>query len=460
MDVTVPVIVIGGGIAGLSAAHHVAERLGPGQVLLLEAGDRLGGKIVTEEAQGFVIEGGPDCFLASKPAGIELCRQLGLEDRLRETDASRRRSFVKKAGRLHELPQGISGLVPSRLGPLLRTGLLSVAGKTRAALEIAVPRRRDGGDESIAAFARRRFGREAYDWLIEPLLGGIYAGDGEALSLGATFPAIRDLERRDGTLLRHLLRRQPRTAGAPTGFVTMERGLGQLVQALEQRLRGRWLSRAAAVGVRENDGGWTVRLWDGRVFESRAIIVAAPAWAAGAMLAGSDPALAAELEAIPYVDTATVSVAFAAGAVTQPLPGHGYVSPRAAGGSIVACTWTSNKFPTRVPPGAALLRVFIGRAGHALPPGDDDLVQLVRDELAAVHGITAAPLFWRSYRWPRGMPQYVLGHGERLARLRERQVQRPGLSLAGAAYSGVGIPDCITSGSAAADHAVDYLGSW
>ncbi|MDO8667195.1 MAG: protoporphyrinogen oxidase, partial [Gemmatimonadales bacterium] len=191
MTARAPVVVVGGGIAGLAAAHRLAETLGPDAVLLLERAPRLGGKISTEHVEGFVIEGGPDCFLASKPAGVELCRRLGLAKRLRGTDPRYRRSYVKRGGRLHELPDGITGLVPSRIGPLLTTPLLSLRGRARAALEFLVPPRRDGADESIAEFARRRFGAEAYAWLIEPLLGGIFAGDGEALSLAATFPQLR-----------------------------------------------------------------------------------------------------------------------------------------------------------------------------------------------------------------------------------------------------------------------------
>ncbi|MEK6769295.1 MAG: protoporphyrinogen oxidase [Gemmatimonadota bacterium] len=450
-----PVVVVGGGITGLAAAHRLAEVLGPDAVLLLEGAPRLGGKISTEQVEGFVIEGGPDCFLASKPAGVELCLRLGLAERLRGTDPRYRRSYVKRGGRLHELPDGITGLVPSRIGPLLTTPLLSLRGRARAALEILVPPRRDGADESIAEFARRRFGAEAYAWLIEPLLGGIFAGDGEALSLAATFPQLRDAEWTHGAILRLMLRQRLKggNGAKPLGFVTPERGLAELVAALEERLAGRTRTGATVTAVRRLADEWRVELADGTSLAARAVIVAAPAFTAADLLAQTDPPLAAELRGIPFVSTATVSVAFSRAAIRRPLPGYGYVSPRAEGGSIVACTWTSNKFPARVPEDGVLLRFFVGRAGREdiVAAGDHALKALVRTELAAVHGITAEPALWRIYRWPKGMPQYTVGHRERLARIEQRVSTMPGLALAGASYRGVGIPDCIASGWAAAD---------
>ena len=237
------VVVVGGGITGLAAAERVAAALGPESVLLVEADRRLGGKIATETVDGAVIEGGPDCFLAAKPAGLALVRHLGLEGELIGTDPRFRKSFIRRGRRLHELPDGLSGLVPSRIGPLVLTRLLSPWGRARAALELVVPPRRGDGDESIARFVTRRFGREAYEWLIEPLLGGIHAGDGERLSLSATFPQLADTERDHGGVLRSMMHARNRPAraghGGPAGFVTLRGGLGALVSALERRLEGR-----------------------------------------------------------------------------------------------------------------------------------------------------------------------------------------------------------------------------
>jgi oxygen-dependent protoporphyrinogen oxidase len=464
VSATVRVAVIGGGISGLAAAHRLAGLLGPDEVALLEADGRVGGKIVTERSGGYVIEGGPDCFLAVKPAGLELCRRLGIADRIRGTNPGLRRSFVRRAGRLHELPDGLTGLVPSRVGPLLTTGILSPAGRLRAACEPLVPRRRSTADEAVAAFVRRRFGREAYDWLVEPLLSGIFAGDGEALSLGATFPQLADTERLHGSVLLAMLRARARRRGngarSALGFVTPETGLTEIVEALERALPPHAVWRGARVGeVARLRHGWRVALEDGRTVDALAVVCTVPAFVAAGLLASVDAALAETLAAIPFVSTATVSVALPRDAVPAPLAGSGYVSPRVEGGPVVACTWTSNKFPARVPADGVLLRFFVGRAGReeAAFAADDEIRALVRRELEAVHGITAEPVLWRIFRWPRGLAQYTVGHLDRLATIDRRLAALRGLVLAGASYRGVGIPDCIRSGWTAADAAAAHV---
>jgi oxygen-dependent protoporphyrinogen oxidase len=460
MTRTVQVAIVGGGITGLAAAERAVERLGRDEVLLLEAGGRVGGKIATEYVDGYVVEGGPDCFLAAKPAGLELCRRLGIADRLRPTNPALRRSFVKRAGRLHELPEGITGLVPSRVAPLLTTRILSPAGRARAALELMVGRRRTNGEESVAQFVTRRFGREVYQWLVEPLLAGIFAGDGAALSLEATFPQLADAERRHGSLLWPMLTARFARGAAPTaapGFVTPAGGLAELVHALDRRLgdEGIWLD-APVAALHRLPAGYRLEVGDGRAVEASSVILALPAFEAARLLDPWDDALAGTLREIPFVSTATVSVAFPRSAVPRALPGSGYVSPRAEGGHVVACTWTSNKFPERVPDGGVLIRFFLGRAGSDAVVGadDDDLRRLVRAELAEVHGITDRPLFWRIFRWPDALPQYTVGHGGRLDRIAGRLERLPGLFLAGASYRGVGIPDCVASGWQAAGAAV------
>jgi len=465
VSATVRVAVIGGGISGLAAAHRLVGQLGADEVLLLEADGRLGGKIMTERTGGYVIEGGPDCFLAMKPAGMELCRRLGIEHRIRGTNPGLRRSFVKRAGRLHELPDGLTGLVPSRIRPLLTTGILSPLGRVRAACEPLVPRRRESTDEAIAAFVSRRFGREAYDWLVEPLLSGIFAGNGEALSLGATFPQLAETERTHGSVLLPMLaarfRRNGARGGLPLGFVTPETGLAEMVEALERALPPQQVWAGARVAeLSRLRHGWRMTLADGRTVDALAVVCTAPAFAAAELLAPMDRELGRTLAAIPFVSTATVSVAFPRDAVPEPLGGSGYVSPRLEGGSVVACTWTSNKFPARVPKDGVLLRFFVGRAGREEPAfaSDDEIRDLVRREMEGVHGITAEPALWRIFRWPRGLAQYTVGHLDRLAIVDRRTASLPGLQLAGASYRGVGIPDCIKSGWAAADAAAAHVG--
>jgi protoporphyrinogen/coproporphyrinogen III oxidase len=450
------VAVVGGGISGLAAALRLAERLDPRTVVLLESSPLLGGKIRTERHEGLVLEAGPDCFLASKPAGVELCRQLGIAHRLMGTIPSFRRSYVKRNGRLYPLPEGITGLVPSRLKPLLTTGILSLKGRIRAGLEWMVPAHKNGREESVAEFARRRFGAEAYDWLIEPLLSGIFAGDGEALSLDAAFPQLRATEQQNGSLLKPLLTRA--RAAAPVGFVTLPDGLSELVEALSDRLRE---IRVATDSVVRHivpaalDGGYRLILADGRTLDTDTVILSTPAAATARLVEPLDLGFADALRSIATVSTATVSLAFPRAQVARPLDGYGYVSPRKEGGPVVACSWTSNKFAGRAPVDTVLVRCFIGRAGHDEMVHRDDtaLVELARQELAQVHGIVAPPTFSRVWRWGGGMPQYTLGHCQRLAKIDARRQTWPGLHLAGASYRGVGIPDCIASGWAAADAA-------
>jgi oxygen-dependent protoporphyrinogen oxidase len=446
-------VILGAGITGLAAAERLAAASAP--FVLVEADTRLGGKITTERVDGFVIEGGPDCFLASKPGAIGLARELGLEPRLRGTNPVHRRTYVKRGGRLHQLPEGITGLVPSRLKPLLTTSILSPWGRLRAGLEALIPARRSAGEESIAQFVTRRFGRDAYDWLVEPLLSGIYAGDGARLSLDATFPMIGRLERDHGSILRGIMRgRRAGEAGpAPSGFMTPAGGLAELVEAIEGRLPAANVRCGVAAAAVERDAaGYRVSLEDGTTIVADHVILATPAFVSARLVDRLDPELARELREIPFVSTATVSLAFAASAITRQLQGYGYVSPRAEGGPVVACTVTSNKFPDRVPPGGVLIRFFIGRAGleDVVEQPESVLVDIARAELAQVLGVTAVPAFTRVFRWHNSMPQYVVGHPARLARLEQLRSAHPGLQLAGASYRGVGIPDCISSGWVAA----------
>jgi protoporphyrinogen/coproporphyrinogen III oxidase len=454
-------LVVGGGITGLAAAQRLAEVGAP--FLLVEALPRLGGKIVTERHDGFLIEGGPDCFLAAKPAGVALARMLGLNERLRGTSPAHRRAYVKRAGRLHQLPEGISGLVPSRVRPLLATRLLSLRGRVRAGCEALVPRRPDDDDESIARFVTRRFGAEAYDWLVEPLLSGIYAGDGEALSLAATFPQLASLERERGSILRAMLRGPRGDANGGTGgFVTPAGGMGEIVAALATLLpQASTCCGAAVTAVARRAAAYRVTLEDGTTIAADQLLLATPAHVSAALLDPIDPNLARELNAIPFVSTATVSLGFPASGVPRPLDGTGYVSPRAEGGDIVAATWTSNKFPDRAPAGHVLVRFFIGRAGRESSVHDSDrvLIDIASREMEKLFGLSAAPAVARVFRWPRSMPQYVIGHLSRLERIARLVAGHRGLLLAGASYRGVGIPDCIASGWTAAQAALSSVGA-
>jgi protoporphyrinogen/coproporphyrinogen III oxidase len=469
------VAIVGGGITGLAAAYRLRQRGSTASITLLESTDRLGGKIVTDRVDGFVIEGGPDAFLSYKPRGLGLCRDLGLEARLQGTNEETRRTYVMRNARLHVMPEGLTGLVPSHIGPMITSNLVSPLGKLRMGMEYFIPPRVGDDDETLAAFVQRRLGREVYDRMIEPLLSGIYAGDGAALSLRATFPQLRQAEVEHGGLIRGMLakkrgpapgdRQARRKAASQTQcppFLTPTTGLAEIIEALEAHLGDIDILRGARVEVvAATDAGYVLTCANAGPLRADAVILATPAFISAELLKACDPSLANELRAIPYASTATISIAYRLADIARPLDGYGYVVPAAEGRTVLACTWTSTKFAHRAPRGYGLIRVFLGRSGQqrVVQGSDEDLLQLARTEVRDVLGITAPPLLARVFRWPAAMPQYTIGHLDRLAAIEQRLAHHPGLFVAGSAYRGVGIPDCIASGEKAAAQALDFIES-
>jgi oxygen-dependent protoporphyrinogen oxidase len=460
-------VVVGGGIAGLAAAHRAVElareRSFPLDLTVLEARDRLGGTIETERAGGFLIEAGPDSFLSEKPWALALCRRLGLEPRLVGTDDRFRRTFVWFRGRLHPLPEGFQLLAPTRLRPFLASRLLSWPGKARMALDVILPRGAAGGDESLGAFVRRRLGQEALERVAQPLVAGIYTADPEELSLRATMPRFLELERAQRSLIIGLWRASrggPAASGTSGArwslFVTLSGGMGELVQALAARLpAGAVQLKRRVTGVVRRAAAWAVD-GGGPGVEADRVIVAVEAHAASRLLRYVDPSLATLLQVIPYASSATVSLGYPRAAIRHPLDGFGFVVPRVEGRALLACTFSSVKYPGRAPEGHVLLRCFLG---GALNPGvlerdDDELVRLASQELAAALGLAGQPVLIRVTRHPAAMPQYVIGHLGTLEAIDQRLAAAPGLFLAGSGYRGVGIADCVRSGEAAAERAL------
>jgi protoporphyrinogen/coproporphyrinogen III oxidase len=437
----VKVVVVGGGIAGLAAARTLESLVPQAEIVLVERAPRVGGMLRTEHVEGFAVECGPDSFLSRKPRGVGLCQELGLGHELIGRRPENARSFVRLGDDLHPLPEGLTGLVPTNLDALGESTLLSDEGKRRLAAEVDVPPEPTGEDESIAAFVTRRLGREAYERLVEPLATGIYGGDGAQLSLQATFPQLRALELEHGSVLRGLRAQTPPAATRPP-FLSLRAGMESLVETLARSLpRTSVRVSAAAAAVGSGD----VELAGGERLQADGIVLATPAFVTAELVAELDPELAADLEDIPYAGSAIVTLGYRRDDVAHPLDGYGYVVPRAAGVRVLACTWSSSKWEGRAPDGCELLRVFL--AGEEL--ADDELVTLARDEVTLL-GIRGEPMLTRIDRWSRGMPQYVLGHTERLERIDAALERHTGLALAGAAYRGVGIPDCIHSGEEAA----------
>ncbi len=475
-------MIVGGGIAGLSAAYHLrkraqVERL-PLRLTIIERESWWGGKIRTLRENGFVVEGGPDAFVTNKPWALELCRQLDLEHRLLPMNPHARRVFVLWRGQLHLLPHGFLTFAPDLKG-LLTTDLLSWRGKMRVVLGIALPKPNWGDDVSVGKFLRYYLGNEMTERVIAPLIAGVYGGSVEVLSARSTLPLLWQLAHRYRNLawasfLRQGIRRWFRSSlvtnaneHALSFFMTLQGGLGELVDALLAQLSDALLlSKRSVVRVREAgqeaQGKWEIWLDDGEKVVADAVIVATPAWEAANLLRPLDEDLARELQAIPHTSAITVSLAFEREQVAHPLNGSGFLvapngqpcalcpSPFALhplSFSLLACTWTSSKFPPRAPEGKVLLRAFVN---EGVTMSDEELVASVMSALRPLLGITGEPLRAWVFRWREAMPQYTVGHYRRVERIQQRLAHWHNLVLAGNYLIGIGIPDCIRSGKEAA----------
>lgn len=466
------IIVVGGGIAGLSAAYYAQKNIPDAHITLIESASQWGGKITTDRVSiddgQFIIEGGPDTFLASKPWGVALCKELGLDERLHGTNQNKKNTYVLNKGRLLPLPEGLAMMIPSDISSILRSRLISWFGKTRMGLDFLLPPHRLSGDESLGSFVSRRLGREAYENLIEPLMSGIYAGDGDQLSLASTFPYLRDLEIKHGSLARGAIEMRKKmntngqkVQGSRSAFLTPTTGLAEIVEALVERLKSkvdlRLNTRVTSVTRTLERGTWNVIL-DAETLDADGVILATPAYISGQLLASFDPELGSTLQSIPYASTATVSLAYRLSDVPRELDGYGYVIPRREGRKALACTWTSTKFPHRAPEGYALIRVFVGRAGQDIPWDENELLEVAKEELKLTLDITTEPLVSRVFMWDKAMPQYNLGHPEILKQIDISLEKHPGLTLAGNGYHGIGIPDCIHSGELAVEKILKHEG--
>ena len=482
--------IIGGGIAGLAAAYELEKARGAGAAVeytLFESRERLGGSLASEIVDGVVLERGPDSFLSEKPAGAELCRELGLGPELTPSNDANRKTYIVVRNKLVPLPDGLMFLIPTKLIPTALSGLFSPATKIRMALELLHPPRPSEQDESVASLVERHFGAEAVDRLADPLLSGIYGGDATQLSARTVLPKMVEMEAKYGSLTRGMLaahkemrarmaeaRRnggagggqggqrpsQPgarKAAGPRSIFTTLRGGLQQLVNALEAKLNPACVRKSTAVsGLERAGGGWKVSAGgSAAIYDS--VILASQAWAAGAMLNGVDAALGQELIAIPYSSSITVNLVYDEAKLGQLPDGFGFLVPVVEGRAMLACTFVHRKFVGRTPPGKAVLRAFLGGAKNEalLDESDAVLVATVRRELseilgAKVAGIQIEPEATQVSRWRRAMAQYAVGHQDRIKRINALVAELPGLKLAGNAYDGIGIPDCIRTGRKAA----------
>lgn len=485
------IVVVGAGIAGLSAAYRAvrlaAERRLDAEIVVLEASHRTGGVIETLEKDGCVMELGPDSIITEKPWARALCEEIGLGSRIVGTRNENRQSFVAFGTKLHPIPEGFFMMAPSRFAPMATTKLFSWPGKLRMAADLVLPRRTDEADESLASFVRRRLGREALERAAQPMVGGVYTADPEKLSLRATMPRFIEMERRHRSLILGLADSRRRAErgqesggeGAAAGpryalFISLDRGTAVLPDRLCELLPPGSIRTGVVVErIERDDDGWQVFTLgpapganhdalgaDHEAIRADAVCIAAPAYATSRMVEGVAPELARSLNLIEYASSAIVNLVYRRDAIAHPLDGFGFVVPASEKRTLLACTFSSVKYPGRAPAGTVLLRAFVGGAlfpeTYDMP--DDRILAGIERDLAELVGVRARPLDAIVTRWPRSMPQYNVGHLERVARIEDEAGRFATLALAGAAYRGVGIPDCVRSGEAAAERLVTALG--
>lgn len=447
------ILVIGGGIAGLTVAYDLGRR--GLDVLVLEEQERLGGLISTFARDGFLMDGGPDAFLRAKPHARALCEELGLGSELIPTSPDRRRVYVLHRGSLHALPEGFRLTVPTRLLPFLETSLFSFRGKLRMLGEPFIPARRTQAEESVASFVRRRFGKEALERVGEPLLAGIHCGDAAKLSMDLLFPNLVALERKHGSLTRGMAAEG--VSGEETVFLSLAGGMGRLVERLAQEVRGEIRLAQPVVEIRRRCQGFESTLASGERVASSAVVLALPLRVSEKFLQTLAPRAASELSRIETVSTAVVFHAFRRENVRHPLDGYGFVVPQSEPNRLLAATFVSTKFPFRAPDADVLLRAFLGgrRDRKILDSSDANLEALSLHELERVLGPLGAPKFSRVVRWADRTPQIELGHASRIAVFERALEDVPGLFVLGSGLRGVGIPDSIAAARALARRLAD-----
>ncbi|MBE3553474.1 MAG: protoporphyrinogen oxidase [Thermicanus sp.] len=465
-------VVLGGGITGLTAAFYLEkwskEKGLPLEITVVERDDRLGGKVMTRRRDGFLLERGPDSFLARKPAMLQLIKDLKLEGELVATGPKGKKSYILHKGKLHHMPQGLTLGIPTEVGPFIKTGLVSPLGKMRAALDLLLPRGNTAQDESLGDFLERRLGSEVLYQIAEPLLAGIYAGDTHSLSLQATFPQFQEMEKKHRSLIFGMMRSKKNPPpkemeGLPevakrTVFLSLSRGLISIIEKLADELKGKILLGTGANRIEKREDQYWVTLGTGETLAADLLISALPAPILALLL--PDVAVGERLKRIHFVSVANVILAYEADQIPLDMNGSGFLVPRTEGRTITACTWTSSKWPHTAPPGKVLLRLYVGRSGQEewLHMDDEELLHRLKMDLRETMGITATPLFHEITRLPQSMPQYPVGHLQNVKVIREELAARyPGLYIAGSSFNGVGMPDCVRQGKEAAEEGLKYL---
>ena len=467
------IVIIGGGIAGLSAAYHIHEEIFkniPVECTLLESSEKFGGKISTMRFDGFIVERGPDSFISQKPQAIELCKKLGLEDRLTGTSPDHPNTYVCLKNKLVTMPDGLSLMIPTKFMPFILSPLFSWMGKIRMGMDLFLPKKKGNDDESLASFVRRRMGEEALEKMAEPMLAGIYASDPNLMSINSTFPMFVQTEQKYRSLILGMLVRKRQQiihrAKIPKGkqpfslFMTLKNGLDEMVETLvEKATNVVFRSETKVTDLSLTEEGWRLTTDDKSCITADAVILATPAKTSAHLLEQTSPKVAGLLNQIRYVSTATVSIAYKKEGFPHSLDGFGFVVPKTEGKRILACTWTSSKFPERVPEEYVMLRCFVGGAmREELAELDEDSIgTMVREELLDIMGIDCEPVFLKIFRYKKSNVQYQVGHAALIESVRKELQSFPGLVVTGSAYTGIGIPDCIRDGVSAAKEVIEFL---
>lgn len=465
------IAVVGGGIGGLSAAYAMekeADARGLNlKIELFEKQGRMGGNIQTDHIDNFIVEGGPDCVYSEKPAALKLCKELGLEGQFLQTREEKKGTFVYWNNKLHDLPEGVILMIPTMILPILFSSLISIPGKLRMALEPFIPKRTNKEEETLSQFVKRRLGKELLEKIAEPLVGGIHAGNPETMSINASFPRFVDLEQKHGSLIRGMLSRKKQMVSMSkrkppkyTMFMTLKNGLQDLTITLQKKLRKTKIhENKEALNIKRKTDGYELSFKNEqpRLYDS--IIIATPSYATANLVKGVNTLLADKLLEIPYVSTATVSLAYSSSNLKQIQNGFGFIVPKISKRKIMAATYTSNKFLCRAPDGKMLIRCFVGGAQNEdlVFLDDEEMSKMVKDELKEIAGIGSQPIFTKIYRWKKAMPQYVIGHIDRVKKIEELFSECPGLFPSGNAYNGIGISDCILKSSKVAESVVNFL---